>query len=255
MKKILNRIKYWWYCAKETPSAILMCIRFPFLYPRNVFSDKHYTNWTIREKMCDIYKAHHIFRTEDRSATGGSHFEVVENRWKSKKWEFYYNFLNFCEDFLGIFHIIPTSSKHTWIPEGWRKAFGTQIWKEIRHSLYKTGGLKAIFNFRITDIKEKWGALQIYTNWSTTEVYKIIQKYEYISSRTCIVCGEPATCETPIEYWKCPYCDKHAPERSKYLLDFGLYNSWYDCMGNVNGRDKEELEKREQMVKEYKELR
>lgn len=251
MKKILRKVKYWWFNVRNMPNAIYMCIRFPFLYPRNVWSGKHYTNWKIQGKMCSLYNKHHIFRTEDHSATGGSHFEVVENRWKSKKYEIYYNFLGFLESFLGIFHCVPTHSIHTWIPYGWRKAFGVQLWKEIRHSLYKTGSWKAVRSFRIHDIKEKYGELQIYPAAATPEVYKIIRKYEYISGRTCIICGEPATCETPVEYWKCPYCDEHAPRKSRFLLDFGLYNSWYGVSGNVNGRDGDELVEREQMIKDY----
>lgn len=254
MNRLKSRLKYFWHSIRETPSAIYMCIRFPFLYPRNVYSGKHYTNWKIRNKMSGLYNEHHIFRTEDHSATGGSRFEIVENRWESRKYEIFYNFLEFLENFLGIFHAIPTHSLHTWIPEGWRKAFGVQLWKEIRHSLYKSGGWKAVCSFRINDIKEKYGELQIYPEATTSEVYKIIRKYEYISGRTCIICGEPATCETPVEYWKCPYCDEHAPVKSKYLLDFGIYNSWYGVTGNVNGRDEEAQKEREQMVEEYEKL-
>ena len=249
-----NKIKYHWNTIKNTPSAVIMCIRFPFLYPRNMWTGKHYNNRKLQNKYREIYDKYHIFRTEDRSANGGSRFEIVENRWDSKRWKFVYNCLKYLEKFIAIFHIIPTHSLHTWIPDGWRKAFGTQMWKEVRHELYKSGGWKAVYSFRITDIKEKWGALQVYVCSAPANVYKVLQKYEYISTRTCIVCGELATCETPIEYWKCPYCDKHAPKQSKFLLDFGLYNSWYGYTGNINQRSLEILEEKKKMIENYKNL-
>ena len=38
----------------ETVNACYLCIRFPFLYPRNRYTGKHYNNWTLLEKGNEI---------------------------------------------------------------------------------------------------------------------------------------------------------------------------------------------------------
>jgi hypothetical protein len=43
MAKILKIIK-----------STILCLRFPFLYPRNRFTDKHYNNWKLLDKIRDI---------------------------------------------------------------------------------------------------------------------------------------------------------------------------------------------------------
>lgn len=248
------KVKYFWSNLKYNikrflgiPKAIILCIRFPFLYPRNVWTGKHYTNWTISDKRMKLNRDKHVTKFNKE-------FHKTEDYWTSNWYKFQYDFLGYLEKFLAIFHCIPTHSLYNWIPEGWRKAFGIQMCKEIRHALYRAGGLKMIFKYRVIDIKEKYGQLRWYDAYSPVEVQKIIHKYEYISERTCIICGEPATCQTPIEYWMCPYCDKHAPKTSKFLLDFGLYENWYGYTGNINCRPKEEQEVRQKMVDDYKNI-
>lgn len=41
---------------KNTYKSTKLCIKYPFLYTRNRFTDKHYTNWTIRSKIQKIKK-------------------------------------------------------------------------------------------------------------------------------------------------------------------------------------------------------
>ena len=121
--------------------------------------------------------------------------------------------------------------------------------KEIKRALKRKGLLK---QYRILQIKEKYGGLRWYDNGASAEVNKIISKYEYISERTCGVCGAPATCVTPVEYWRYPYCDEHAPSDSTYLLDYGIGGrDWYGVTGNINRRSSEDFEKKEIMNKEY----
>lgn len=43
----MKKIKKWCKNIKKILNNIILCIRFPFLYPRNVYTDKHYTNWKI----------------------------------------------------------------------------------------------------------------------------------------------------------------------------------------------------------------
>lgn len=124
-----------------------------------------------------------------------------------------------------------TSCWYYCIPKGWRKAFGIQMIKEISESLMRTGGKKAIKAFSIQDIKEKWGALEVYC-CGTTEVYKILHKYNCISKYTCIDCGRIATVRST--GWICPYCDDCVGNR--YHIHYGHKNGphWYGWMGNID---------------------
>ena len=105
------------------------------------------------------------------------------------------------------------------MPEGWRKAFGEQMCEEIREELLKAGGEKALEDYRIIQIKEKFGALRWYTNWTTDAIKKIIDKYTALSEHICIRCGKLAT---HISLgWISPYCDDCAAELSKTgYIDF-----------------------------------
>ena len=93
---------------------------------------------------------------------------------------------------------------------GWRKAFGIQMCKEIRAALL-SHGWKYLFKYRIMQIKEKFGELRWYDEFSTQDIQDIIDKYEDISRRTCLVCGKPATKMST--GWISPYCDEHIGNR------------------------------------------
>lgn len=250
-------------------SSSILCIRFPFLYPRNRFTDTHYNNWNLIQKHKDLYSKYHVTNFEEgaynKFCTGNSienkskyHLKQISEKGWVEYWTTwwaypYVKFLDFIHNkVLQIFHCIPTYTELDAMPAGWRKAFGIQMCKEIKHALLRFGGRKVLHKYRISQIKEKWGCLCWYDNYSCTEVYKIIHKYEYISSRTCIKCGEPATGYTPYEYWKSPYCDDCRPKNSRFFFDFGLdvkikdkngvehehsTDGWYGWTGNINGRE------------------
>ena len=91
------------------------------------------------------------------------------------------------------------------MPQGWRKAFGEQMCKEIYNALNRRGGALAVNLYQIREIKEKFGELRWYDFNGNLETDAIISKYEDISSRTCIVCGKPATKIS--KGWISPYCD------------------------------------------------
>jgi hypothetical protein len=95
-----------------------------------------------------------------------------------------------------------TSCWYYSIDEGWRRAFGRQLCDDLKESLKRYNYLK---KYEITDVKEKYGELVIYDNGAPEEVHNILLKYEYISARTCIVCGRPAKYRT--EGWVEPYCE------------------------------------------------
>lgn len=87
------------------------------------------------------------------------------------------------------------------IPEGWNELF-LKCCEELREALLKLGKLD---EFRINQLKEKYGSMRIYTNVSYPEIYEIINRYEIISQFTCCKCGKTATVETT--GWVCPYCN------------------------------------------------
>lgn len=110
------------------------------------------------------------------------------------------------------------------IEDGWRKAFGIQLCKELKAALNRGGILKT---WEITDVKEKYGALYIYDNGATEEVHDILNKYEYISSRTCVECGRIAKYRTT--GWIEPYCEDcikkvdTMTQPDEYYKDFDWY--------------------------------
>lgn len=100
--------------------------------------------------------------------------------------------------------------KTTWLdgfPIGWYD-ISLQMCEELKATLGKY-----INGFHITDTKEKWGRLTCYYWVENTpdsisrEVYKIIDKYEDISTTICQVCGQPSThCKNG---WIGYFCDEH----------------------------------------------
>lgn len=81
------------------------------------------------------------------------------------------------------------------IPEGWRKAFGKELLKDIkkagklsRKNAHKHLSWKKMIQFQ--EIKEKWGLLCLYAS-ATDEIMKVLDKYEYLSQFYCINCGKP----------------------------------------------------------------
>lgn len=89
------------------------------------------------------------------------------------------------------------------MPAGWREAFGIELCEEIKICLNKMKPDVAA-KYMITQIKEKYGQLCWYTNFTTEDLEKVMRKYEDLSKRTCIVCGKPA--EFITLGWISPYC-------------------------------------------------
>lgn len=97
------------------------------------------------------------------------------------------------------------------MPSGWRSAFGMQMCEEIREVLIKNSYL---YDYRIADIKEKYGELRWYDFGAPEEVHNIIDKYTELSRKICICCGQPAT---KISMgWNSPWCDKCAGKLSRW---------------------------------------
>lgn len=108
--------------------------------------------------------------------------------------------------------ILPTYTEWDTVEPGWNKAFGKQYLKELKKQLKKD---KMLYEWRITDIKEKFGTFRLYCNYGSKELYNIINKYEELSWQTCIKCGKTATYTS--KGWISPYCEdcinKDTPDR------------------------------------------
>lgn len=86
------------------------------------------------------------------------------------------------------------------MPDGWRIAFGEQLCAELMETLGDN-----VKDYFIIQIKEKYGELRWYSDWTTNEVEDIIDKYTELSRKTCIKCGKPAT-KVSLR-WISPWCD------------------------------------------------
>lgn len=228
---IYNWLEHIWlykikYHLKEIPHivpSIILCLRFPFLYPRHRLYGKHYVNYNLIK--------YHREHWEEAYELKPQNPEDEIGRWtvkEGKKWlAFKIQFVDWIHDHpLQWLHCIPTYTELDAMPDGWRKAFGIELCKELKECLLRHGGRKLLREVRVLDIKEKYGQLSMDFSNLPEEGWKIIQKYEYISERTCIVCGRVADWFTT--GWLSPYCDEHLPEydrgtAEKYREDIDWY--------------------------------
>ena len=126
---------------------------------------------------------------------------------KAKLLSFYHNYV------LQLFHCLTTYTELDSMENGWRKAFGLRMCKDIRKALLKQG-LFSLLRYRIIYIKEKYGSLVWDDNSSiNSKVYAIKTKYENLSYETCWKCGEKAKYRT-VGYIL-PYCENCISEREK----------------------------------------
>lgn len=102
----------------------------------------------------------------------------------------------------------PEDNLHTWLddmPDGWRIRFGNEMCEEIKQALLDGNGEEALNGYRLHQVKEKYGSLRVYSNWTTEPLEDIISHYEDLSWHTCIQCGEPSVYYTT--GWIAPYCE------------------------------------------------
>jgi len=127
-------------------------------------------------------------------------FLLPKNRWDKG--------LNIADEYAFDFTHIETDA----MPKGWFKAFGIQMLDEIREFMLLHNP-KFLYQYTITDIKEKYGGLRWYDNGTPKGMYEIIDKYTRLSYQICISCGEVATHTT--DGWVMPLCDICDTKRKK----------------------------------------
>lgn len=155
---------------------------------------------------------YHIHKKEVTNTNYGFRYKKLEFVADTKSVKIY-TILNYIyENIIPKICFIPTYTELNSMPIGWRKAFGIQMCKEIKQALKKHNYL---YNYRIMQIKEKYGSLRWYDTGAPEEIQTIINKYEDISYHTCISCGKPAKYLST--GWICPYCEKCAPRGSKLM--------------------------------------
>ena len=271
--------------------STLLCIKYPFLYPRNRWTDKHYNCWKIIEYHRENYrKAYRLIslqitdkrvnseeqteyykfldtKKETYLRTDYSGDELViylgrnkgtiekiikkiklgskiyDSSWVSGKnvlvlkvnsveelkedynggfncirltinqiLAFKIKILDWIEKYpLQIIHFPTYYTELDYMDKGWREAFGMNFCKDLRKALIKIGGYKLLFRFRILQIKEKYGRLEVYCIGYNDEINKVISKYSKLSEKTCIRCGKPATWIS--KGWISPYCDDCVPDK------------------------------------------
>ena len=277
MTVIKNKIKRFINSYIIAPiNNTLLCISFPFLYPRNRFTGLHYNNWEINKFLTNSRKLaytnvrvhivnesklpeiksvycnsdiiimpnkktlivlnnkHKTVRIDISKYCNGEISYIRKELSKENEINVYavvkdgieiaphfitetfitdkimYFILKVMEWFyhhpLQWIHCIPMYTELDALDNGWRLKFGKQLCKDIKKSLLKEGGRRRLKDYRILQIKEKWGRLCWYACGDTFEIMeKIIPKYEELSYHTCINCGKPATKRST--GWICPYCD------------------------------------------------
>lgn len=89
------------------------------------------------------------------------------------------------------------------MPVGWRTAFGEDLCKEIMEELVRNN---CVDSYQVLQIKEKYGELRWYSQGGTERIHReIVPKYENMSRRICIQCGQPATFVS--KSWVAPWCN------------------------------------------------
>jgi len=93
-------------------------------------------------------------------------------------------------------------------------------WLQLIHDLIEEL-LAAGWDKQIKQIKEKFGGLRFYIGAATSEVHKIITKYEVLSYEICEDCGEKGElrrdCGWKGSRWYKTMCDKHYQELKEKL--------------------------------------
>lgn len=192
----------------KTIESTVLCLRYPFLYPRNRWTGKNYNNWKLDDLIKKTFDESHICTNQVEFHKGLSDDELYQMQHPKYRITSFpkavkCRFLKIYRWILEVIHCVPTYTEMDAMEYGWRKAFGKQLLKDVKTEL-KSKGL--LHKYRITQIKEKWGELCWYDSGGTKELFDILRKYERLSYRTCYNCGKPAKYRT-VRGWILPYCE------------------------------------------------
>ena len=170
----INKIKRFFTLPYRACKSTILCLRFPFLYPRNRWTDKHYNNWKINDFHQKNWTKAYKYEEDKSSSDSMGKWKVID-----KKLALKIKILDSIEQFLSIFHCLPSYTELDAMPKGWRKCFGIQMCKEIKKALLEDGGRKKLYNYRISQIKEKFGCYDFETEVLTKEGWKHFEDITY----------------------------------------------------------------------------
>ena len=83
------------------------------------------------------------------------------------------------------------------LPKGW-----LALVKELDESL-----AKIVPDYKLAQAKEKFGGLRYYIDMGNDEAFSLIERYEKLSTQTCMVCGAPGKPRSS-HGWMSAECDK-----------------------------------------------
>lgn len=80
MKKFIKNIK-------DTYTATKLCIKYPFLYPRNRFTDQHYNWWWLIDRQKDLikYRKYYFNTSEDKDTYTGRKYYLKKTTFKDSE--------------------------------------------------------------------------------------------------------------------------------------------------------------------------
>lgn len=115
------------------------------------------------------------------------------------------------------------------LPKGWLIAFAKPLLKELKDAIMKYDEA-FLYEYMITDIKEKYGGLRWYDNGATKEMYKIVDKYENMSYNKCIICGKDGKANSD-KFLLEPLCPEHTEIDNVSEDVLKEYEEAYDKLG------------------------
>jgi len=124
------------------------------------------------------------------------------------------------------------------MPTGWIIAFSLDMCEEIKNELVKIGSLD---EYRISQIKEKYGHLRWYSFGTTSDIEAIISKYSKMSEITCEYCGEKS--EYITHGWISTACEKHARAFLSNIKATRLSDHEVILIPSIDDDEKEQIEK------------
>jgi hypothetical protein len=104
------------------------------------------------------------------------------------------------------------------VGDGWYKII-YDLSKKINKLLPEMNSFLAkegLENFAVEQVKEKFGTLRFYVNYSNDKIEKLINAAELKSAKTCMECGKPGKLQKNL--WLHVYCNKC---QKAYIADKG----------------------------------
>lgn len=110
------------------------------------------------------------------------------------------------------------------IPKGWNIAFGKLLLQDLDKEIKSSG-----VDFKVQDIKEKFGQLRFYFSGGNENIHRIIDAYSVLSENICMICGKPDVYMTNCG-WYYPCCkecwDNHRPYEECICDDNKMANEY-----------------------------